>query len=101
MEKRTVLDRIEIESDGTVFMRLLKQIVDGEVLWSDPHRSVVYPAVLLSDQLATVNVHLAQMGWPEISADDATRLESHVRVARTPEIVVAWEEKTAAATARP
>jgi len=101
MEKRTVLDRIEFEADGTTFMRLLKQIVDGEVLRSEPHRSVVYPSVPASDQLAAVNADLAQMGWPEISADDVARLDSHVRVARTPEIVVAWEAKTAAATASP
>lgn len=85
MEKRTVLDRIEIEADGTVFLRLLKQIVDGEVLRSEPHRSVVYPSVSVSDQIAAVNAHLAQMGWPEIPADDIRRLESHVKCARHPE----------------
>jgi hypothetical protein len=84
MEKRTVLDRIEIEADGTVFLRLLKQIVDGEVLRSEPHRYVVCPSVSVSDQIAAVNAHLAQMGWPEIPADDIRGLESHVKCATHP-----------------
>jgi hypothetical protein len=78
LEKKTVLDRIEIDADGHVFMRLQKQIVeDGEVLFSEFHRSVIAPGQTPEAQVASVNSHLVQMGFPEIPAADQARLASH------------------------
>jgi hypothetical protein len=97
MKKRTLLDRLEIQADGTVFIRLLKQIVDGEMVEkSEPHRSVIYPSTSVTDQITAVNAHLAQMGWPGIPADGVERIVSHVKVVHTPEIIAAWEAAMAA-----
>src|SRR4051794_5125285 len=100
MEKRVVLDQIEIKSDGDVFMRLLKQIVDDDgvtvingVGAGEPHRSVVEPHINVADQFNTVNAHLKHMGWPEVPAAEIKRFDDHAKVARTPQVIAAWNDK--------
>lgn len=61
------LDQITFCADGSVGIRLLKQFVDnGEVLFSEPHRTVVEPLGDVSEQVAVVNAHLAGMGFPAL-----------------------------------
>lgn len=93
LEKRTVLDRIEIEcSTGRVFFKALKQVVDeGSVLFSEPHRSVVEVGEPVSAQLDAVNDHLQEMGFPAIDDSGAEMLTSQVakfRDAKTDAVVI-------------
>jgi hypothetical protein len=81
LEKRTVLDRVEIDSTGHVYMRLLKQVVDGDkVLMSEPHRSVIAPGVEPKDQVALVSEHLQEMGFPPVEAPDLAKLASFTQI---------------------
>lgn len=101
LEKRTVLDRIEVVSTGHVFVKLLKQVVDGsEILQSEPHRSGFDPLMAVSYQVALINEHLAQMGWPPIDKADIAAVSSHAKVARTPKRVKAWRAKVVEAKAQ-
>lgn len=94
LERRTVLDRIEIDGSGSIFLRLLKQIVDGDAVYSsEPHRTVIEPTTAVADQVAAVNAHLEQLGFPPISAGDVERAEAFARIARTPEVVKAFLAK--------
>lgn len=74
LEKRKILDQIEVKSDGHIFMKELNQILDdGEVASSVPHRSVFTPDMVIND-LPDVIKPYAQLSW-------------------TPEIVAAYEAK--------
>ncbi len=44
LEKRKILDQIEIKSNGVIFIKELNQIIDnGNIISSIPHRSSVCP----------------------------------------------------------
>ena len=78
LEKRTVLDRIEIDSMGHVFMRFLKQVVDGGVvIASEPHRSVIAPGDDPQQQAALVSQHIQMLGYPAPAAEDVARVTAH------------------------
>jgi hypothetical protein len=96
IEKRIVFDRVEIDGDGRVHMKLQKQLVEnGAVVFSEPHRSVIDPGVTPADQIEYVSANLKQMGWTDIPADAAAQITAHVKVAHTPEAITAWKAKTA------
>lgn len=91
MIKRTVIDRIEILQDGTVQLRLAKQVVDGEkILMSEPHRTVIEPGINADDQMAAVNAHLTAMGWP--ACKDYADVKAHCTVAHTLERIAKRRE---------
>lgn len=56
----TKLDRIEIDSDGVVFVRLVKD--NGEY-----HRTTLPPGIDVNQQMGYVNAHLASMGASPIT----------------------------------
>jgi len=80
MQKRTIIDRIEIEPQtGNIAVRMRKQVVDddGAVLASEYHRAMIEaeladPAALL----ALVDGHLATLGFPAVKAEDRAVLDT-------------------------
>lgn len=77
LEKRKVLDQIEVKKDGHIFMKELNQIVDdGQVVSSVPHRTVF---------------------TPDMSIDDLpSEVKPYAKIAWTPEIIAAYEAQKAA-----
>lgn len=70
--KKLVLNQITLCADGSIGLQWLKQVVDpssGEVLVSEPHRSVVDFDGDAETQVGLVSDHLAGMGYPEVSAE--------------------------------
>lgn len=62
LARRTIVDQIEILRDGTVQVRLAKQVVDGDdVLRSEYHRIAVEPGSDLESCLLAVNAHLTEL----------------------------------------
>ena len=89
--KRTTLDRVEVLANGTLQIRLLKIIAEDEtVLAQQYHRTVVPPGTSIDEQFAAVNVHLQEMGFPAVGAEDIARLQRLVVVEHTPEVVNAY-----------
>lgn len=83
MEKRTVVDRIEVEiGTGRVFIRCLKQIIDGDVVEkSEPYRSPIDPDLENpSDQIKAINSNLKSMGYPTINVSDEQAIYKHVEL---------------------
>lgn len=80
MKKQTVIDQIEIKRDGTVNIRIAKEIVDdhGTVLLSEWHRTVLPPGQDIDVQMMAVNDHLVQMRCEPVSGPDMERLRAHV-----------------------
>lgn len=86
MEKSTIVDRIEIERDGTVSVRFRKLIVDGEQVYDlGMHRMRVEPGADLDALLTANNAHLASMGMGEVATDDMPQVRSVLSLIQTPE----------------
>jgi hypothetical protein len=63
LEKRKVLDQIEVKADGHIFMKELNQILDdGKVISSIPHRSVFTPDMNIAALPNEVKPY-AQIKW--------------------------------------
>lgn len=98
IRKRVVLSQIEITPDGTLQVRLDKQVVEGDqVLSREYHRTAIPPGTKVQDQMAFVNAHLAQMGWPDLEAAAYERIKRIAKVEHTREVVKAHHERVAAA----
>ena len=64
IEKKTVIERIEILAGGSIHVRFAKLIVDGDKIIgpSQWHRCALDPGTELEPLLAAINNHLEQMG---------------------------------------
>lgn len=82
------IDRIEVLRDGSLQIRMAKQIVDGDqVVTSEYHRTAFDVGADVEGQMAAVNDHLAQMGWPAVAADSVQQAKAHAAVAWMPDVV--------------
>ena len=102
LEKRTILDQIEITRNGTVQIRWAKEIVDGaQLVTSDYHRTAVPPGRDIDAQIDAVSAHLGTMGWPVVQSDDIQRIKDHAAIAWTPQVISAFEVHQAAQNPAP
>lgn len=75
LERRTVVNQIEVTEGGILQIRFGLQIVDGgEVISQKWHRTSIPLHANPADQINTVNIHLAQMGENPVSEDDLARI---------------------------
>lgn len=82
MEKRTVLDRIDVMQSG-VNIRFGKQIIDGEaVLANEWHRAVLNLEDDADARLADISTHLQVLGYPAITAGDIARIKKFFDLAK-------------------
>lgn len=96
IEKRTVIDRVEIQCGcGDIDVRLQKQLVeDGAVLIQEPHRGPYLACGCdIPAQFALVNAHLVELGYPPL--EDWAEVSAYAQVAWTPERVAAAKERAA------
>ncbi len=75
MYKRTILDVIEINRDGSIGLKFAKQMVDDDesVLFSGVHRALLPKDADIDTQMAAVNANLVD-GLKQ-AAVDATELD--------------------------
>ncbi len=80
MEKRTIIDRIEIDPQtGIVGVRMLKQIIDDDgktVLASEYHRTTITASADPAAQIAAVNTDLSRKGFATAKVEDVAVLNS-------------------------
>lgn len=75
IERKTIVNQIEIDVSGNVGVRLSLQLIEnGEVLSSKWHRTMIPTSVSPAEQLAYVNGHLAQMGEALLTTADIQRV---------------------------
>jgi hypothetical protein len=100
MEKRTVVDQVEIKRDGTMQIRFKKQLVDddGTVTELGYHRTAAMPGEDLTAQLENVDNHL-RTGLKAGGLDQAEKdFCEQVKTAMwTPEVVAAKRAQLAEA----
>lgn len=89
--KKTVFSQLEVLSTGVIQVRLEKQTFDGEkMVVRDYHRTSLEPGDDLDAQMAAVNAHLAQMGYPPVDPDSFDRVRAIVAVEHKPARVAAF-----------
>lgn len=99
IEKRTVLSQMEVLPNGTVQLRLEKQIVENGQILARPeyHRTSFEPGDDVDEQMARVNAHLVQMGAAAAAEEVAQRVKRITAVEHTTEVVQKHRERVAAA----
>lgn len=91
IQKKTIVDQIEITSHGVVQVRLALLVVEGEnIIAKDYHRTVIEPGISPDDQFALVNQHLVSMNKEPVSDSEMIAVRAHAQVAHTPEVVEAF-----------
>jgi len=79
LEKRTILDQIEVKANGVIFIKELNQILDnGIVISSIPHRSSVCPLDDVSNHKYQMVKDAAAVHWSQ-TVKDAYAIESASR----------------------
>ena len=81
IEKKTIVDQIEIARDGSIQIRLgLLLVEDGSIIDCKWHRTRIAQEGNVSDQMASVNEQLAKMGKELVSEADIARIQRHFDV---------------------
>jgi hypothetical protein len=93
LTQRTIVGQVEVQRDGTLQVRLHKQILNGDEVKSDQyHRMALPPGVPLAYAMKTVNAHLESMGEAAVGDEEIARIARLVEVEHTPEAVAAYAE---------
>jgi len=101
IEKRTVIDQIEVSRDGTLQIRFgLLLIEDGNEIDCKWHRTIIEPGGDVDGQIAAVNSHLAQMGKAPVELSEADRLKALVPVVQTADVVASHRMRRASIEAQ-
>ena len=88
IEKKTVVDQIEITRSGHIQIRLgLLLVEDGKEIDCKWHRTVVSPGGDVDAQIAAVNTHLQSMGRPSVDPNKSGLIRSITQLVHTPEVV--------------
>jgi hypothetical protein len=77
LEKRKILSKIEVESNGIIFVKELNEILDdGVVVSSIPHRTSYTPNMEIKDLPDEVKPYAAISWTPEVKSAYARLQES-------------------------
>lgn len=99
IEKKTILDQIEVTRGGTIQVRIaLLMLEDGEEISRAWHRTSIPPGTDPAEQMAAVNVHLQQMNKEVV--EDISLLESIVALVHTQEVKARYTEAVPVETSR-
>lgn len=94
IEKRTMIDRIEIDRDGVISLRFAKELVEnGVVLSKNYHRTVITPDTDIDNQLNAVDNHLQQMGVMPLDTEDRAWIKSMKSSVQTPDRTAKWRAR--------
>jgi hypothetical protein len=95
IEKRTVIDQIEIARGGAVQVRFgLLLVEDGVEIDCKWHRSLIEPGIDPDVQLAAVNDQLTKMGKAQVGNDELVpTLKGVVAAVHTPDVVEAYRKR--------
>jgi hypothetical protein len=103
MHKQTVLDRIEVERDGTINLRFAQEVVDddGSIIKSEPHRTVCAPGTDVDAHIVAISEHIVtHLKGAPIGADDIARVKALTPTVWTKKVKDAHAAKRAAAAAK-
>lgn len=94
IEKKTVIDQIEVTRAGHIQIRIGKLIVeDGRELSCQWHRTAVEVGGDVDAQIEAVNAHLIEMGEAPIDAAGIAKVKTMAVAAWTPEVLEAQTQE--------
>lgn len=94
---RCVTTNLDLAADGTIFLRIEKQIVKGDrVMSREPHRVPVEPGQSLEDVMKIVNADLEAQGFEVPTDAELARAKRIIEQEHTPEVVTAFKAFTTA-----
>lgn len=95
MFKRAIIDQIEIIRDGTIQIRIAKEVVDdGQVILSGWHRTVLPPDGDIISQMAMVNESLIRdLGYPAVNEEEAPWFRTIIPLVHTEEVKEKYRQK--------
>jgi len=94
IEKKTVIDQIEITRSGHIQIRFGLLIVeDGVEISCQWHRTNVEPGGDIDAQIAAVSDHLVAMGKALPDQDRISELKAIAAIVHTPERVIVFQEQ--------
>ena len=97
IEKKTIIDQIEITRSGTIQVRFAILLVeDGTEIDSKWHRTAIEPGGDVDVQLALVNAHLKSMGKAECDPSRLEQIKGVVALVHTPEAIEQYRAQTVA-----
>lgn len=92
LARKTVLDRIEIDQNGNIGMRIGLLIVDGEKeIDRKAHRVVIHPGDNIDEKIGDVNKHLEKDGCAALAKPKT--LDQIVGIVHTPEAISAHRKR--------
>jgi hypothetical protein len=98
MPRTATVNQREITENGTIQVRIAKQVVDaGEVISSQWHRCALEPGQSVDDMISAVDANLTQMGYGPVV--DWSGVRATVAAEHTPEVIKAYQDAQAAARA--
>lgn len=76
IERKTVVDQVEVTRNGDLQIRIALLIVDGEKeIGSKWHRTMIPAGHQVDPQMALVNHHLALMGEETVKDEDIAKIK--------------------------
>lgn len=96
MIKRVIIDQIEITRDGTLQIRMAKEVVDddGKVILSGWHRTSLPPDGDIDQQITVVNESLIRdLGYPAINEEEAPWLRTIIPLVHTEAVKEKYRQK--------
>lgn len=98
MPRKSVINQREITENGTIQIRIAKQVVDdGEVVASSWHRFVLAPGDDTEAMISAVDADLTKQGYGPVQNWSTVR--ATVAAEHTPEVIKAYQDAQAAAQA--
>jgi hypothetical protein len=98
MPRIATVNQREITENGTIQVRIAKQVVDaGEVISSLWHRCSLAPGQNVNDMTADVDADLTNQGYGPVL--DWSGVRATVAAEHTPEVIKVYEDAQAAAKA--
>ena len=92
--QQTVLDKIEINSDGSIGIRLTLLVLNNDTEISRAyHRTMINPGDDIPTQMQAVNDNLAAMGDQPVSDADIQSIVDHSGITWTPAVVATYQAK--------
>lgn len=83
IERKTVLDRVELSRDGSLAVRVgLLLMENGEELSSNWHRTTIPADVAVADHFVHINEHLTRKNFPTIGAGVINRISQIAAIVR-------------------
>lgn len=95
MFKQSIIESIEIKRDGSINLKVGKQIVDddGTVLMNEWHRQSLPPGSDINKALTDINADLQSKNFAPVAQDEVQKVKNLEPVVWTKEVKDAYAEK--------